>query len=200
MTAWFADLRIEAKSALAPALAILGLLSVAAGSMLVFERLTRDFRSLNETSFVRYTEATRLDRAVLEINAELYAISSLAANSTETAQVATRVAAVLKQTDALVVTANAVAGLADNAPDRQAIVATIAAYAKSARDMLDMTGVDSGMALLLMSTVQENFSKLEGLLTALVRAVDRGRGIDGDHDADGGRGERRRDLRPRTPQ
>ena len=56
MFAWFANLRIGAKSALAPSLAIVGLIGVAAGSILVFHRLTQDFRSLNETSFVHFVQ------------------------------------------------------------------------------------------------------------------------------------------------
>ncbi|MGD0432521.1 MAG: methyl-accepting chemotaxis protein [Acetobacteraceae bacterium] len=175
MIAWFANLRIEAKSALAPALAIIGLIGVAAGSTLVFARLTQDFRSLNETSFVRYMEATQLNRTALQVNAELYAISSLAANSTDSAQVAARTMSVLKRIDELTATANSVAEFAGDARDRQSIVAALAAYAKSARDMLDMTAVDSGMALLLMSTVEGDFGKLEGQLSALVETVDRGR-------------------------
>jgi methyl-accepting chemotaxis protein len=175
MTAWLANLRIEAKSALAPALAIIGLIGVAAGSFVIFERLTQDFRSLNDNSFVGFAEATQLDRAVLEVNAELYVISSLAANSTETVQVAARAAAVLKRIDELVQAARPVAEFADNAVDRQAILATITAYGTSARDMLDMAAVDPGVALVLMSTVQNNFGQLEGLLGALVKMVDRGR-------------------------
>ena len=176
MIAWFANLGIQARSALAPAFAIVGLIGVAVASMLVFHRLTQDFRSLNETSFVRFTEATRLESSVLRVNAELYAISSLAANSTEAARVAARVAAVLKQIDAGVQAANGVAALADNDRDRQAIVAAFGAYAKSAQDMLEMTAVDAGMALVLMSTVQGNFDKLETELGGLIAAADHARG------------------------
>jgi methyl-accepting chemotaxis protein len=175
MTAWLANLRIEAKCALAPALAIIGLVGVAAGSVVIFERLSQDFRSLNDNSFVGFARATQLDRAVLEANAELYVISSLAANSTETMQVAARTVAVLKRIDGLIQTARPVAEFAGNANDRQAILATITAYGTSARDMLEMAAVDSGVALVLMSTVQNNFGRLEGLLGALVEAVDRGR-------------------------
>jgi hypothetical protein len=175
MIAWFANLRIGTKSALAPALAILGLIGVAAGSVLVLQRLTFDFRSLNETSFVRIAEATKLDRAILRVNAELYAISSLAANSNEAAVIAARIAAVLKRTDEITQNANAVARLAGEAGDGAAIVATLAAYAKGAREMLDMTKLDAGMALLLMSGAQDNFGKLEALLGTLIEAADRGR-------------------------
>jgi hypothetical protein len=131
MIAWFANLRIGTKSALAPALAILGLIGVAAGSVLVLQRLTLDFRSLNETSFVRFSEATKLDRAILRVNAELYAISSLAGNSNEATVIAARIAAVLKRADDLIRDANAVAGLAGESGDGAAIVATLKAYAKS---------------------------------------------------------------------
>jgi methyl-accepting chemotaxis protein len=172
MMGWLADLRIGAKSALAPALAILGLIIVAAGSVLVFQLLTQDFRSLNETSFVRFAKATELDRAVLQAHAELYAISSLAANANDAAQVAARSAAVLQRLDEFIRTAGLVAGDTD---DVKAIVTTLAAYAKSAHDMLDMTKVDAGMALLLMGGVQDNFDKLEKLLNTLVQEADRSR-------------------------
>jgi methyl-accepting chemotaxis protein len=175
MTAWFANLRIEPKSALAPALAIIGLICIALASILVFGRLTRDFRSLNETSFVHFTDATRFERSVLEVNAELYAISSLAANSTDSEQVSRRTAAAMKRIDALGRTGKLVSELAGGASDREAIDTTLAAYARSAQDMLDMATVDSGMALVLMGTVQDNFSKFDGQLGALVDAVDRGR-------------------------
>src|ERR1700722_5441695 len=121
MTAWFANLRIGAKSALAPALAILGLIGVAAGSVAVFERLTQDFRSLNETSFVRFADATELDRAVLRVNAELYAIGSLASNSSEKTQVEARVAALLQRIDTLLRSTSATTGLESGAD--KAIVA-----------------------------------------------------------------------------
>jgi hypothetical protein len=175
MTAWFANLRIEAKSALAPSLAIIGLIAVALCSMLVFERLTQDFRSLNETSFVRFVEAARFEREVLQVNAELYAISSLAANSTDTGQVAAQTAAVLKRVEELRHTANQMSQLAGGGTDRQAIATSFAAYAKSAHDMLDMTSVDAGMALVLMSSVQDDFVRLNGQLDALVDAVDHDR-------------------------
>ena len=175
MAAWFANLRIGAKSALAPALAILGLICVAAGAVLVFARLTQDFRSLNETSFVRFAEATNLERSALRVNAELYAIISLAANANETARVATLTAAVLQHIDALTRGATAVAADAGTAGDGKAIVATLAAYAKSARDMLDMAKADAGMALLLMGGVQDDFDKLAGLLGNRVEAADHAR-------------------------
>jgi methyl-accepting chemotaxis protein len=175
MTAWFANLRIEARSALAPALAIIALIGIAAGSILVFQRLTQDFRSLNETTFARFTEATRLERLVLRVNAELYAISSLAANSNETARIAARVADVTKRLDALVHDAVPVAALADRDPDRLAIATAVAAFSKSARDMLDMTAMDAGMALMFMSTVQDNFATLDALLGTLIAEADHGR-------------------------
>ncbi len=180
MAGWFANRTISTKSALAPALAILGLIGIAGGSVVVFQRLTQDFRSLNETSFARYAEATTLEATVLRVNAELYSISSLAANADEAAQVATRAAAVLQRVDALSRGVNPVtlrAGTAGSSvgADGQAIAATLTAYAKSARDMLDMTKTDAGMALMLMSGVQDNFAKLEGLLDNRVTAADRGR-------------------------
>ncbi len=172
MFAWFANLRIGAKSALAPSLAIVGLIGVAAGSILVFHRLTQDFRSLNETSFVRFVQATELDRAVLRINAELYAIGSLAANANEAAQVAgvsprccsgpMRSARAQARSPAAAMTARR------SSRHSPPIV-------KTAREMLDMTAVDAGMALLLMGGVQDNFARLEGLLDAWVDAADRER-------------------------
>jgi hypothetical protein len=118
MIAWFENLQIAAKSALATMLAIVGLIGVAAGSILVFERLTQDFRSLNETAFVRVTQATQLDRAVLQVNAELYAISSLAANSNEAELVSKRIVAVLQDIDEVGHRANTISGPADGAGDR----------------------------------------------------------------------------------
>jgi methyl-accepting chemotaxis protein len=170
MIAWFANLRIGARSAMAPALAVLGMIGVAAASVIVFEQLTQDFRSLNEVSFDGFAKATKFERSILQVNAELYAIGSLAANSSEAAQVAARIATVLKRFDAL--DATSVAGLAG---DSKTILATLATYAKSAREMLDMTSVDAGMALLLMGGVQDNFARLEALLGALVEAADRER-------------------------
>ena len=172
MVGWFADLRIGAKSALAPALAIVGLIAVAAGSVLVLQVLTRDFRSLNETSFVRFARATELDRAVLQVHAEIYAISSLAANANDAALVAKRAAAVVQRFDELSRMADQVAGGSD---EGKATVTVLAAYAKSARDMLDMTNTDAGMALLLMGGVQDNFDKLEKLLNTLVMTAVRSR-------------------------
>ncbi len=173
--AWFGNLRIGAKSALAPAFGIIGLIAIAAGSILVLEQLTQDFRSLNETSFVRFAEAAKLDREVLRVNAELYAIGSLAANANDPKLLGTRIAAVQQRMDDLIREAAEVTGAAGGAGDGKAIVATLIAYRQSARDMLDMTAADAGMALTLMSGVQDNFVRLGGLLDALVEAVDRGR-------------------------
>ena len=172
---WFANLRIGAKSALAPAFGIIGLIVIAAGAVLVLARLTEDFRSLNDTSFVRFAEAAKLDRAALRVNAELYAIGSLAANADDTKLLTARIAAVQQHMGDLTRDAAAVTGLAGGAGDGKAIVAALAAYRKSATEMLDMAGADSGMALLLMGGVQDNFVRLEGLLDAQVDAVDRGR-------------------------
>jgi methyl-accepting chemotaxis protein len=172
MIAWFANLSIGARSALAPALAVLGMIGVAAASVMVFERLTQDFRSLNEVSFDGFAKATKFERSILQVNAELYAVSSVAANSSEAAQLATRTATVLKRFDALSKDATSVADLAG---DSKMLLATLAAYAKSAREMLDMTSVDAGMALLLMGGVQDNFATLEALLGTLVETADRGR-------------------------
>ncbi len=175
MTALFANLRIRAKSAFAPTVAILGLIGVATGAVLVLHRLTQDFRSLNEDSVVHYTEATKLDREVLRLNAELYAITSLAVNSTGDTRVAARADALRNRIDELVLAGNPVASLASDARDRDAIVATLAAYAKSVRDMLEMTKTDVAMGLMLMGTVQDNFTKLEARLDGLVGSVDRDR-------------------------
>jgi methyl-accepting chemotaxis protein len=172
MGTWFANLRIGAKSALAPALGIIGLIVVATGSVMVLERLTQDFRSLNETAFVRFAEVATLDREVLRVNAELYAISSLAANANDVKLLTARSAAVEQRMDDLIRDATAVSGAAGGDGGGKAIVATLTAYRQSARDMLDMTTVDAGMALTMMSGVQDNFVRLDGLLDALVEAVD----------------------------
>ena len=79
---------------------------------MVLARLTQDFRSLNETSFVRFAEAAKLDRAVLRVNAELYAIGSLAANANDAKLLAARIAAVQQRMDDLTRDAAAVTGLA----------------------------------------------------------------------------------------
>jgi methyl-accepting chemotaxis protein len=173
--AWLADLRIGAKSALAPALGIIGLIAVAAGSVLVLGRLTQDFRSLNETSFVRFAEASRLDRAVLQANADLYALSSLAANANDAAGFAAHVKAMQQRMEALGREAAAVSGLAGDTADSKAIVAALGAYRQAAQDMLDMSSTDAGMALLMMSGVQEKFVRLQQLLDTLVQAADRRR-------------------------
>ena len=175
MGGWFANLRIGAKSALAPALGIIGLIAVAAGSILVLERLNQDFRSLNETSFVRFAEATKFERAALRVNAELYAISSIASNANDAKLLAERIAAVRQRLDDLARETAAVTEQAHGAADGKAIIATMTTYRQGAGEMLDMTTADAGMALLLMGTVQDNFVRLDGLLDALVQAVDRGR-------------------------
>ena len=169
---WFADLRIGAKSALAPAFGIAGLIAVASGSIVVLGLLTADFRTLNEASFVRYAEAMNLDRAVLRMNAELYEVGSFAANANDPAGLATRVAAAKRNVDTLGRNAETVAGFSGNARE---ILATLAAYQSSAGQMLDMSKVDAGMALLMMSGAQQNFTRLQGMLDALLAVTDRQR-------------------------
>ena len=175
MTGWFANLTIRTKSALAPTLAILGLIAIAGGSVVVFQRLTQDFRSLNETSFARYADATTLEATVLRINAELYSISSFAANADDPALLAARIAAVEQRIDALTHDANTATRRAGDTPNAKAITATLTAYAKSARDMLDMTKTDAGMVLMLMTSAQDDFAKLEALLGRQVTAADHDR-------------------------
>ncbi len=106
------------------------------------------------------------------MNAELFAINSLAANSSDAAQVAARASAALKRIGQISQTATLAAA---DAADGRAIVATPAAYAKSARDTFDMASTDAGMALLLMGGVQSDFTTLEGQLNALVENADRSR-------------------------
>src|SRR6266568_3545057 len=78
MRRWFDNLRIAVKLAVAPALAIFGLIGLAAGAYAVFETLRSDFVYLNDTAFARFSDAVVLRGDVSQVHAQLYHITSLA--------------------------------------------------------------------------------------------------------------------------
>jgi methyl-accepting chemotaxis protein len=170
--AWFANLRIGVKSAIAPALAILGLMLVATGAVFVLGRLNADLRALGEVSFVRFVDASELERAVLKINAQLYATSSLAANASDPAQLQARIGQLQQQLDGLATRAATIAGRTDGG---SVVLAALQAYRQGARDMLEMASVDAGMSLIMMGGVQDAYGRLETLLDGLVRRADQTR-------------------------
>ena len=170
MTGWFDHLRIAAKVAMAPALAILGLVALAAGSYAVFEDLRRDFIYLNDTAFARFSDAVLLQASVSKAQAQLYRIISLA-NADDLQQAKVQLGAA----------EHLLAESVDRAKARQQAsgdgqtAAAVAAYAKAAKGAIDMISVDPGMALLLMGDVHDQFDKLSAALNEAAVTADRGR-------------------------
>ena len=170
MTGWFDHLRIAAKVAMAPALAILGLVALAAGSYAVFEDLRRDFIYLNDTAFARFSDAARLQAGVSQAQAQLYRIISLA-NADD-----------MQQANVQLGTAeHLLAEIVDRAKARQQAygdsqtAVAVEAYAKAAKGAVDMISADPGMALLLMGDVHDQFDKLSTALNEAAVTADRGR-------------------------
>ena len=78
MWQWFGDLRIAGKVAVAPVLAIAGLLLLSVGAWHQFTTLRSDFRYMNDVAFDRFGKAVRLQAEVRLAHAQLYRITSLA--------------------------------------------------------------------------------------------------------------------------
>ncbi len=170
MTGWFDHLRIAAKVAVAPALAILGLVALAAGSYAVFEELRQDFIYLNDTAYARFSDAVRLQAGVSQAQVQLYRIISLA-NADDMQQAVAQ----LGTADRLLAEIVERAKARQRASGDGQTVVVVEAYAKAAKGAVDMISADPGMALLLMGDVQVQFDKLSNALNEAAVTADRGR-------------------------
>jgi len=170
MWRWFSNLRIAGKVAIAPTLAIIGLVLLSAGAWSQFGTLRRDVRYLNDVAFGNFSKAAKLQAEVRLVHAQLYRVTSLA--NANDANGATAQSKLVEQGLTRIL---ADAGALDAATgDRQALAA-VAAYRKAAQGVIDMVGVDPAMALMLMSQVQDAFGKLSVLTDHAADAADRGR-------------------------
>jgi len=145
MPKWFENLRIVVKVTIAPAMAILGLVVLSAGTYTVFAELRRDFEYLNDTAFARFSEAARLQTAAAEAHALVYRITSLA-NANDMQQAAAQTGAAKRALADIVTRAKAIEAATGDART----VKAAASYAKAADGALDMIDVDPAMAILLM--------------------------------------------------
>jgi methyl-accepting chemotaxis protein len=172
MIRWFAHLRIALKVTVAPALAILGLIGLAAGAYAVFDSLRADFVYLNDIAFARFSDAVKLQGELNQAHGQLYLITSLAnADDMQEALAHAKVEA----TAVANIVAHAKALHLPTEADADRTNAAVAAYAKAAGEALDMVRVDAGMTLMLMGGVQDKFDKLNALLDSLAAAADHGR-------------------------
>jgi methyl-accepting chemotaxis protein len=165
MKRWFANLRIAVKLTVAPAVAILGIIGLAAGAYAVFETLRADFVYLNDTAFARFSDASRLQADANRVHGQLYWITSLA-SAGDMQQAAARSGPEVKALAEVVTRTKAL--------DAQT-AAEVEAYAKAAREALDMVNVDPGMALMLMTGVQDHFDRFIGQLDGVADAANNGR-------------------------
>ncbi len=172
MRQWFEHLRIVVKVTIAPALAILGLVALSAGTYAVFAELRQDLEYLNDIAFSRFSDAVRLQTTAAEAHALVYRIVSLA-NANDMQQATAQTAAAKHALADIVARAKAMQSVMGDAR----ATAAAEAYAKAADGTLDMIAVDPGMAVLLMGTGHEQFEKLKDILQEVAGAADRGRAM-----------------------
>ena len=163
----FRHLRIAGEVAIAPALALIGLLLLSAGAWLQFGMLQHDFRYLNDVAFGRFSKAAGLQADVRLAQAQLYQVTSLAnANDAQQATEQSKVVGLaLKR---ILADAQAL----DTATGDRRALAAVEAYRQAAQGVLDMASIDPAMALLMMSAVQDAFGKLGALADHAAETAD----------------------------
>jgi methyl-accepting chemotaxis protein len=167
---WFNNLKIVVKVAVAPALAILGLIALSVGTYAVLGNLRSDFVYLNDTSFARFSDAVRLQAMAAEAHALAYRITSLA-NANDVQQASAQVGSAKCALADIVDRAKAQQSATGDARTAEAAET----YAKGANGALDMIEADPGMAILLMGAAHDQFEKLNSNLQAAAAAADQGR-------------------------
>jgi methyl-accepting chemotaxis protein len=167
---WFDTLKIAMKVAVAPALAIFGLIALSVGTYSVLGTLRSDFVYLNDTSFARFSDAVRLQTAAAEAHAWAYRITSLA-NANDVQQASAQMASAKRALADVIDRAKAQQSVTGDARTAEAAVS----YAKAANGALDMIEADPGMAILLMGAAHDQFEKLNSNLQAAAAAADQGR-------------------------
>jgi methyl-accepting chemotaxis protein len=171
---WFWHLRIRAKVLVAPAVAIVGLVTIACGAYLVFDRLQEDLRLLNEEAFARFSEAEQMQIAATRAHAQLNSLASFAANTDDQTGLAARgkqfndeFAALSDRLKPLAATL----GKSSIAPTESAL----AAYGKLAHGVVDMINADPATAVIMMVGGEKQFAALTTAVDSLASAADRQR-------------------------
>jgi methyl-accepting chemotaxis protein len=165
----FRDLPIGLKLLVAPVVAILGLLVLAASGVIVFDALRNDFRQLNDDAFLRYSTAERLANEFSLAHAGMYAVISLAGNANDPKLIEARADSTTERTHRLV---------RDVRQSQQrfgwsaSVTEALAGYDSAAADTLGMAKTDAAMATLMVGGAETAFEKANAILQGVASVAD----------------------------
>ncbi len=163
-------LRITAKVVIAPGIAVLGMLGIAIAGYVGFDGLRSDFRYLNDGAFARFKSAATFAASATQFHADLYRLTSIAANDTNTEKIDKQIAEMKAGLGRFVELGNQFAQGSESA-----IKADLEAYTNKATDAIGMVDVDVAVAVSILSAADNDFQRLNEEVQRLTGEADAGR-------------------------
>ncbi len=167
------DLPLIIKIGFAPAFALLMLALMAAGAIVVQKSQSAALQDVVQTDMRENMEIQALSKRISNINGELYTVLTHKAGNIDVDKNDVRMAAVLKETDAVKKDLQALKG---HLPaSEQAKIAELIKSLEECRSAIDtvsgMIGVDFGMAVGFVAPFEEQYAKMSGQLDQVVAAA-----------------------------
>ncbi|MCR6631449.1 MAG: hypothetical protein NVV74_16160 [Magnetospirillum sp.] len=139
---WMDNLRIRSKLLIGVTVSTLGMAVLLVSAILLSATVSRSFRDLNGAAFQRFQRAAEAEAHFAGFHAELYRLTSFAANSRDTvASLAEHLSVVCKELRAQ---------LGDQPP------ADMLSYLDAAKDVIEMAPVSPSIALSAMGRAEKN--------------------------------------------
>ena len=161
------NLRIGPKTLISPATALTGLLVISAAAYFVFGQLRADLISFNQ-SFDSFRRISGIETQITLIHSRLYRLTSFGANEQDPAAMQRRSQELRGEIAALRETSKSV----DVDPGLAKLLGT---YVKEADDVVDLAEADAPTALMMMFSVDEQFTKLIAIVTGVAARTDAAR-------------------------
>jgi methyl-accepting chemotaxis protein len=146
------DLPLWVKSLIAPLVTLVAMLAMAATAFVNLDRQETAVTALNSVVFERLRSAMSAAAAAAEFHAELYHLTSSAANEADKSKIASTGTRLTAQLDAL-------------APRLQSMAGdSYGRYDKAARQVIESTVLDAAYGVMMMGEAEQAFGQLRGIL------------------------------------
>lgn len=160
---WMENLRIRSKLLVGLSVSALGMVVLVASGVTLSSTVSRSLRDLNGVAFERFQRASETEARFAGFHAELYRLTSFAANnrdSTAVSALAERLSGALKV-------------LREQANDP--VPSDVLSYLDSAKDVIEMAPVSPGIALSAMNRAEKRFENIREQTRASTSEADKDR-------------------------
>ncbi len=163
-------LPLSAKILLAPAGVFLCLVGLAAYAMTIFSEQRADVRTLDRDVVESVYATMSLARSASDMHANLFRITSVAANETDAAKLAKLVASVKADMVTLEANVHKYAGASEDQKTKDLLTA-FDVYEKQADEVIQMTTVDVGYGVMMMGQADDLFKAVREKLDLEIAAA-----------------------------